>query len=203
MKTFGQHLQQSRIKKGLSLKDLAKQTSIAEEYLEALEQEKYAQLPAAPLARSYVQLIAQALEEEEETLLAFFRRDSNIAQQKVEQPFRRRMRLQPRSLSLFFLGCLLLIGTTWLLYQWTQVSRPPQLQVREPADYAVVSSPVTVSGTTDTEATVTINTEPISLDPQGNFQQELSLPSGERALVIEAKDKQGRVSRKILYITIE
>jgi hypothetical protein len=73
----------------------------------------------------------------------------------------------------------------------------------EPANYATLSSPLTIRGQTNKGTAITINTEAIPVDDSGNFSTSLSLPAGERTLVIVAADNHGRRSQTIIFVTIE
>jgi len=67
----------------------------------------------------------------------------------------------------------------------------------------VITSEYTLTGQTDPQATLTINTEAVSLDTQGRFAHQLSLPPGERTIVVEATDLHGRQSEQVFFVTVE
>jgi cytoskeletal protein RodZ len=207
MKTFGQTLASAREKKNLSHITLSKKLHIPLDTLIALEQEQTENLPAQPLVRGYVQLLAHALDLNEDGLLALWRRDFSITK-KTALPGRRRQHwfirqnFSPRNFSLALLLVAGIFGSLFVLLQWRQLNKPPELALSAPENMSVVTSPVTVSGKTHPNNTVVINTQPTSLDPQGRFEQELELPPGERAIVVSAKDNRGRESETILFVTV-
>lgn len=212
MKSLGEVLRTYRTKNQLTLDTLARHTSIPLATLEHLENEEYDQLPAAPLVRGYLQLIARELHLPEETALALFRRDveprftasknTNHGRERWQWPVRQSL-LSPRFLSLAGLLFIFIGGVGWLGWQWQRLSRPPLLEVTSPQNALVTQSPVVVEGKTNPDNTVTVNTEVVALDPQGNFRTELALPPGERTLVILTTDSHGRTSEKILFLTVE
>jgi hypothetical protein len=95
-----------------------------------------------------------------------------------------------------------ILGSGFVFVQWRQLSLPPELTLSSPENLSVITSPVKISGKTHPNNTVVVNTQPVSLDPQGRFEQELELPPGERAIVVSAKDNRGRESEKILFVTV-
>lgn len=211
MKTLGQVIRSYRERRGLSLRELSRQTSIAENLLQALEDEHYEALPAGPLVLGYVQLIATALDIPEDTALALYRRDiapqhSDASAFSTRTARRRWLWLRyatPQSLTLLAMGALAVIALGVLSLYWWRLDQPPALQVTAPVHGAQVSSPITLQGQTDPQATVTVNTVPVPLDPNGNFNTTLELPPGERALVITSRNSRGLQTERIVFIQID
>jgi cytoskeletal protein RodZ len=207
MKTFGQTLASAREKNNLSHSALSTMLHIPMETLIALEEERAEHLPAQPLVRGYVQLLAQALGLNEEGLLALWRRDFSVAKTSPLAPRRNthwfiKRNFSPRNFSLMLLGIAGILGSGFVFLQWRQLSKPPELSITSPQNLSVLSSPVRLSGKTHPNNTVVVNTQPVSLDPQGRFEQDLELPPGERAIVVNAKDNRGRESETILFVTV-
>ncbi len=210
MKTFGQTLKSAREKQHLTHAFLHKKLHIPVQVLEALEQENADKLPAQPLVRGYVQLLARELQLPEEALLALWRRDFAPANKVSNPPVGSRRRnhwnirrfSSPRTVSFALLLMAALTAGTYVFFQWQRLSKPPELTLSSPENLSVVAAPVRVSGRTHPNNTVVINTQPISLDQQGRFEYQLELPPGERAIVVSAKDNRGRESEQILFVTV-
>jgi len=210
MKTLGQVLSSYREKKRLSISALSQKTAIPESIIEHLEADAYGQLPASPLVRGYVLLIAREVGLTEETALALHRRDVEPHQAKHSTPHRLRRGfslqqnlLTPRFLSVAILLGGILLGSLYASWHWFSLSQPPVLTVVSPVAQALETSPVLVEGRTAADNTVTINTDVVSVDSSGVFRYELAVPPGERAVVVTAEDSRGRKSEKILFITVE
>lgn len=206
MKTLGQTLRQYREKRGLTPAILAKQTRVPLHFVQALEDEQYDKLPAFAFAQGYVLLLAQEIGLGEETALALLRRDiplQTVSTLKQRSRTWKEKFISPRFLSAGILSALFLICASILGYQWQRLGQPPKLAIYEPENTAITRSPVIVRGQADPNSTVTINTQVVSLDPQGNFSFDLELPEGERAVVVQATDHRSRRSEKILFITVE
>lgn len=75
MKTAGQILKGTRIKKNLAINQVAKATKIRPVYLEALEEDDYQKLPSATSARGFIKNYAEFLGLSSAETLAVFRRD--------------------------------------------------------------------------------------------------------------------------------
>lgn len=211
MKSLNQLLLSARQSKRLSLTALQQKTRIPLTTLEALESGEYQNLPPAALVHGALELLAEELELDADTLLALYRRDG-AALKTTTQPTRRarnwRQRLKfhvlsPRGFSWGAAGGVLSLAILGLTWQWWQLSQPPELTISSPVENAVLQNPVTVTGKTQGENTVTINTEVVSLDQSGNFSTTLTLPAGQRTLVIEAIDQRGRAQQVIRFLEIQ
>ncbi|MCD8484479.1 hypothetical protein LRY60_02615 [Candidatus Woesebacteria bacterium] len=148
----------------------------------------------------------------EETALALYRRDveSTASTPITNTPKRLKKNrnwkqyiFTPRFLSALVLAVGLLFGSLYATWQWISLSQPPSLTVTAPQAQEILTSPVRVSGTTSADNTVTINTEIVAVDINGNFGYDLALPPGERAIVVTAEDSRGRRSEEILFVTVE
>ncbi len=208
MKTIGHVLRDYRQQKQLSVAELARCTAVPVDFIEALEAEDLTRLPAQALVRGYVRLMAPEIGLPEENVLALFRRD--LAYREIDmvgKKARRRPRwhwvITPRILSLLALILVALVGGGGLIWQWRQLGQPPPLTVTSPHNYETVATPFSVVGKTSSNTALTINTEAVSLDPQGRFAYELDLPPGERTVVIQATDRRGRVAETIIFLTVE
>lgn len=75
MRTVGEILRKTRREKKVSLAEVAKELKIKEEYLVALESDKYQKLPSLPFAQGFIKNYGQFLDLKPKVLLAIFRRD--------------------------------------------------------------------------------------------------------------------------------
>ncbi len=209
MKSIGQVISANRQKKGWSLERLASETNIPVEFVQALEDNQFELLPTQTLVQGYVQLISQALHIPQETSLALLRRDLPITSfatpksRSERNPLLRQRWIHPQMFSTSLLGLVVILAGIFLWQQWGKLAQPPQLEVKNLENQSVVSSPLQIQGKTTPESTLTINTEVVSLDTSGNFQYALTLPAGERTIVIEATDSRGQKSAQVFFVTVE
>jgi len=102
--------------------------------------------------------------------------------------------------SVIVAGAILLLFLGYLLFQYRYVFIPPSLTISSPKAGSVTSQEVTVSGQTDSNATVFVNNESVFLTSDGKFTKRITLFPGETILTIKAKNRLGKetvVTREI------
>lgn len=75
MRTVGEVFKKARLDKKLTLEEVEEKTKIKREYLLALEENCYQDLPSAPYIQGFIKNYSQILGLKPEPLLAIFRRD--------------------------------------------------------------------------------------------------------------------------------
>lgn len=75
MRTVGEILKKERLEQNLTLKEIGEQTKIGKEYLSALEEDCYQDLPGAAYIQGFIKSYSQILGLKSGPLLAIFRRD--------------------------------------------------------------------------------------------------------------------------------
>ena len=76
------------------------------------------------------------------------------------------------------------------------------LQLRAPEDGSQVSATVVVvHGTTNPDAAVTINGEPVKVEPDGQFRGEAKLVRGTNGIQVVATDVFGNLERRLVNVT--
>ena len=128
MWTLGETLRQARLDKGVSLADAARETRIRRTYLEALESEDPAALPAAVYTRGFLKTYAEYLGLNPQSMLDLYqpaaRRESGpplrAAVPRMAIP--RQIPLRPVLYGIGGLVFVVLLGFGWNLYQDVQQS---------------------------------------------------------------------------------
>src|ERR1051326_7290810 len=75
MVPVGQRLQQERIKKGLSIDEIARATKIRPNFISALEKGNYKKLPSSAYVQGFIKNYAEYLGLPKKEILALFRRE--------------------------------------------------------------------------------------------------------------------------------
>lgn len=202
MKTVGQLLKSAREKHGLKLEDVEQHTRIRKRYLEALEQDKYDQLPAATYARGFIQNYASFLGLPATTLLAVFRRDflendrgQIIPRSITESPTKSTFLWTPRVTLATTIGFVIALFFGFLIYQYMGLLRP-RLEIFTPQNGEVVLGPVvTVSGSTDPSAVLTVNERLVAVNSDGVYETLISLPDGPATILVEATNSRNSHTR--------
>src|SRR5262245_5811352 len=105
MASAGSHLHALRERHGVSLEELAQSTRISQRFLEALEADEFAALPAGPFAKGFIRSYCQALNEPSEEPLALYEAATTkpVPRRASPPPPRKRRSLAPVLVSLALL----------------------------------------------------------------------------------------------------
>lgn len=205
----GDKLKERRLEKGLSLEDVSKSTKIKPEFLEFIENSSYEKLPSVSYAQGFVRNYAKFLALPEKEIMAIFRRE--FEGEKIfkvlpkgfssedEFPISR-FRIR-RSGIFIVLGLFIFLG--YILFQYRYAVINPPLEISSPKDLAnISSSTVTVYGKTDSNATVFVNSEAVSVTQSGNFQKVINVFPGKTTITIKAINKFSRESVKKIEVNV-
>ena len=198
MVRLGQLLHQQRLRKKLSLSEVAREIKIKEPFLLALEKGEYHRLPSPAYAKGFVTNYATYLGLPRTEVIALFRREfdekkafkvlPDSLSNRQQGP---RIRIKIKDSLLLFVGIVFLF-VAFLLFQYRAVFLSPPLRITTPEENAVVAQEIVVSGKTDSEASVTVNDEPVSLDEHGAFSKRIEFFPGAAEIVIKAKNRFGK-----------
>jgi cytoskeleton protein RodZ len=210
-KTIGETLKEERLKHRLPLEELSKKTRIRVLYLEALEENRFDELPATTFVRGYIKTYAHVFGFDHKPLLAMLRRDYKesakgrlIPREFIKPILKKRARKNSVTVFLVMLIAIFLSLFGYVGIQWYNLNKPPTLEVYQPQEQDVVSSKVIVEGQTLPDAIVTVNDQPVALQQDGRFKTEVIVPNeGISLFVIEAKDRRGKVSTVERSVTVQ
>lgn len=199
-KTIGQILRAEREFHNLTLAELAHRTRIRLEYLQALEADDYTKLPASTFVKGYIRTYGELFSFNYQPLIAMLRRDYRESAQGALVPrdfikpvLKKKSFWTPLTYLLFGLATVFGVLLLYIGFQWWQLQQPPDLFLFSPEEDAQVAAQVVVQGQTEPDAIVTVNNQPVSLQPDGQFQTELSLVrEGLNTITVEATDRRGQ-----------
>lgn len=200
MKTVGSILREARNAKGLSLSDVEKATKIRHRFLEALERDSFASLPSSSYTKGFVRNYAEYLGIAPEKIMAFYRRQtaesskSTIVPKGVVKPINAPFfTLTPGTFLTLFITGLLLVFFAYLGRQYFRLQEPPRLTLEAPQENQVFSErKIAIEGSTESDATVTINTMSIIVREDGRFYEQVNLEEGQNIFTIEATSRFGK-----------
>lgn len=209
MVRVGQKLREERLKRGLTLEDVAKATKIKATFLSAIEKGEYQKLPSSTYAYGFVRNYAQTLGLPKAETLALFRREFDEEKLfkllpegltgSLDFPIRR---LRLASAGIFvILAFLALLG--YILFQYRFAIINPYLEIISPKEFEVTSSEITVLGKTNPNATVYINNNSVSVDKDGGFKKTLDLFPGKTTITIKAVNRFGRQTTVERHIEVK
>lgn len=200
MRTVGQILKEGREQKVYTLEQVEKAIKIRKELLVALETDNYKKLPPPTFVRGFIKNYATFLGLDANKLLAIFRREFAEDRHKpyvmdafsnpVETP---KFKLTPNQLLGAVVVLIVIAFFAYLWIQYRQFVGAPQLSVASPVDQMTVSDPaLSVSGKTDPEVKVLINSQEIPVDSNGDFKEKITLSSQVNKVTIDAISKFGQ-----------
>jgi cytoskeletal protein RodZ len=200
MVRLGQRLHQKRLQRRQSLEEIAKELKIKPAFLLAIEKGDFHKLPSPAYAQGFVRNYASYLGlSKAETMVLFKREFDEKKAMKVlpesmvktkEFPIKR-LRIQ-QSVLLFIFFIIVVLG--YLFFQYRAAFLPPALTVSTPRAGSTTSQNIVVSGTADSNATVTINGDPVTVANNGSFQKTITLFPGNTTISIKATNRFGKTS---------
>lgn len=211
MKTVGQMLKEARLKKGLSLEDIERETKIRIQFLKAIEQDEYHKLPSLAYAKGFIKNYSQCLGIHGARIMAFFRRQiqetprSSLLPRGVSEPLNAPLfRLTPTNFIAFILCTIVGVLFVYFVAQYRNLKYPPALVIESPQENAVVTEQrIDVIGRTDEDATITIQGISVLVRDDGKFLEHIVLEEGLNTITVEATSRYGKKiteTRAVTYL---
>jgi cytoskeleton protein RodZ len=144
---LGPHLRELRLQSGIALEEISRVTRIPTRYLDALEAEQFASLPAPVFVRGFIRAYCHALGQSAEPALSLYRPDGEPVPGPARPPMRASARgPRGRGAVLVSLGLLVslggaLLGVTLLLQSGRPVARAVPSDGHVRAERDAVTSP--------------------------------------------------------------
>jgi transcriptional regulator with XRE-family HTH domain len=208
MINLGQRLHDQRLKKGLSLDDVTRETKIRPVFLTAIERGEYSKLPASSYAQGFVANYAEYLGFTRREALALFRREFDDAKaysilpkrfaNPAENTFSKFKIQYTTFLIMIAFFCLLI----YLGYSYKDAFINPVLVVENPIENVIKSGEITIRGKTDPYHTVTVNNSPVYLSTDGSFFKTISAFPGKLSIVIKATNRFGKTTTVEKSVTL-
>jgi cytoskeleton protein RodZ len=196
----GQKFHEERVRRGLSLEDVARATKIRPSFISAIERGEYHKIPSPSYAKGFVRNYSEFLGLPSREMLALFRREFDVERniKVLPETYTRHADIPARKTKFHIIGFVLLgmvlLFSSFLLYQYRSAFLNPALSLTTPKETVLSTTEVLVSGTSDASATVTVNNTPVALDQNGNFRKTVTVFPGKSVIVIKAKNRLGRES---------
>lgn len=190
----GDKLKEERIRRELSLQDVSEATKIRVNFLEHIEAGEYEKLPSVTFAQGFVRNYVSYLGLPEKETMAVFRREFD--EEKVFRVLPQGMAredfpLKRIKVSQFFLiGGIFILLVGFLLFQYKDAILSPSLTITSPSENQVYqTTTIEVSGKTNPDNIVFVNTFPVSVKEDGTFRKIISLFQGKNSVVIKVVNR--------------
>lgn len=203
MKNIGQIIESARLKNNLSFKDLGEITKIKTSFLESLEKEDWEALPPFATVMGFVKSLSGVLGIDEKMATAVLKRDypPKGADMSPKPDISSKKTLSPKLAFGLGIGTVTLLILGYLLFQYIKFISPPKLDVASPKDGQMIAgSTVLVFGSTDEDAKLIVNNEPVLIDGDGKFSVDIKISDDTKEIVVVSQSRSGKtttISRKI------
>lgn len=214
-KTVAQKLKMARKKKETDLEKAERDTNIRLKYLEAFEDNKFSVFPSEVYAVGFLKRYAEYLSLKSDSIISQYKIEWNSAASQMDNPQKDNFSpkgnlpkfdfvITPKTVAII---CIALLILSLLVYIWWAVrkfSAPPLLIITKPTQNQVITTDsIIIEGKTDPGSYIYINNEPIDVNQQGRFTQEVGLGQGMATLQIVAKNRLDRRSIHVIKVVEE
>lgn len=186
-------IKNTRLDKDLDLVEISKKLKIPVKSLVAIENEDVPNFPQEPYCSLIVKDYADFLGLNGSNILCLFRRDFD-QKKKNKNNTRNFFSFTPQFTFKISIITILILFSSYLVFEYIKFNQPPKLKINWPLDTVITNSTVSLTGTTDIEATIRINDDLIIVDNQGNFNKKIDLGEGENKITVESKSPSGKVT---------
>jgi len=209
--TLGERLKRLRNDRRLGLNDISKATKIPYRYLEYLEDGNYDKLPADVYVKGFLKNCAEIFGIEEHILIRLFEKEKGIRKNlkkrngEVEDDVKplniSSFVITPKIMAITVVSLLVLAGIFYLYFEFGSFSNNPRLVILSPdKNYSTAGNSVIVEGITDNDGKIFINGQPVLVDADGNFRENLTIQSGTSSIEVRAVNRFGKESLENIII---
>ena len=207
IQTLGESLIAARSHLAVSIQEISKVSKIPPKYLEAMEEGDYARLPSNVYVKGFLKTLSRIYRVDELGLLSLFEAERGLEENIKTRPEKLRVTVpsfvfSPRTVAVAAIALAGILSLSYLYFQISSVKKPPRLEVLSPLQNGPAeTSLIVVAGKTEPGANVFLNNQPVVVDVNGEFRENLSLAPGTNQLVIKAVskfDKETVVTRQVV-----
>jgi cytoskeletal protein RodZ len=200
MKTVGQILKEKRLEKNITLETVEQDIKIRKKFLEDIESDNYQRLPSQAYIKGFVKNYSEYLGLNSKTMMAFFRRQtrevtrSSILPKGVVEPLNKPgYVLTPGRFISFLFFVLFVLFLLYFGYQYRKLQIPPKVTIDSPKEHMITTGKrIDVTGTTDPDATVSVNGVGVLVRSDGKFFDQVALFPGKNTITIVVVSRHGK-----------
>lgn len=188
-----------RDERHLSLADISKSTKIQIKYLEYLEKGEYMKLPADVYVKGFLRSYAVFMGLNETMLIKQFQREKGIHKNikriddndEANTPIKfSSFIITPKIIIVSLIILLALASFGYLYVEVNNFISAPRLVIIKPTDGTTVDGNSThVTGVAEKDALVFINDQPVLVNENGEFGEDVGLKSGLNIITVKARSK--------------
>ena len=208
---LGAKLIECREEKGLSLEGVYKDCNIPVKYLKALEEERWSDLPGEVYLKNFLEKYCNILDLNFKLCFKQYKKqiinDNNHLKDKTKnkkqkQSFSSLLEfITPQRFKIILIIIVLIIFLGYIYFKIDDYVSPPDLIITYPYEnFETTENIITISGQTEVEAMVFINSENVSVEENGNFSVDVKLKYGLNRFYITSQRKHGRQNKQEIII---
>jgi len=208
--TLGEQLKNIRSTGRITLSEVSRETKIPVKYLEMIEEGKYEKLPPDVYVKGFLRGYAEFLGADPKKMINLYQRERDIKSNlnrdgkknvpmKIPKPVR--FVVTPR---IVIASAVVLIVIGGFFYIYRQIGRfaaVPRLVVTKPSEGEnVEGNSIEIAGFTDKDAKLTINEQPIVVNDNGDFKENVLLQKGINAITISSVNRFEKSTAKTFNV---
>lgn len=210
MKSIGQKFAEERRIKNLTIEEVAKATKIRPDFLKAIEDGDFEKLPSSAYAYGFVRNYAKYLGLPVEKSLAIYRRefDEKKAIEVLPRGFVNTKEFKPKRFRLgrgvVVISFLVIVIFSFLFYQYRSAFFDPKIDLAYPKEGERINSlTFEVSGKTDPNGNLTIDSREVTIESNGNFKKKITVFPGTTKITLKIENQFGRSSTLVRNIIVK
>lgn len=211
--TLGEKLKFLREERRMSIAEASRGTKIQAKYLEFLENGSYDLLPADVYVRGFLRSYGEVLGIDEKVIMKLYAREKGIKDslaksknQDKRSGFSKPVNISsfvftPKKIAVTLFGVLLFAAVAYLYNEVGSFSNDPRLLIFNPQNNSQINgNSVVIDGITDKDAKLFVNDQPILVDDEGRFREELTLQSGVNTISVRARNKFDKEKTEVVSV---
>ncbi len=211
---FSEFLLQKMGEKNFTVEDLSRLTGVSENYISALLENKFNELPANVFVKGYLQKIASILDIDEENLWNLYLKEYNnimppLLDMLPTNRFDSKEKVPSQLFKTFHYAPIIAIIFTalgFILFQSRILFGEPPLKINSPLFENIQTSdnPFIIEGEGQPHSYITINGKEIYLSDDGKFSEPIQLKPGLNEISIKATNRIGKtkiITKQIYFET--
>jgi len=206
-KHLGKELKEAREKKQITLEEVAKKTRIPIKYLEAIENNRFFDLPKAHSHRcAYLRALCDLYNLDGENILYKFRCENgleNLSVPNLKTTDTKNLHTVPILIRNFFLISFIFLFIVYLGWQIHGIITPPKLILYSPTEGQISTrAEIVVQGETNKENKLEVNGREIKVDEEGKFNTTILLSNGVNTITLSATKKHGKTTTVTRHMVV-
>jgi transcriptional regulator with XRE-family HTH domain len=209
--TLGEKLKKIRSERRIGLTDIARFTKIQLKYLEDIEEGNYEKLPSDVYVKGFLKSYAKFLGVNENSLIRLYQKERGIKRNLskngnncIKQPEFLNISpwiVGPKAIVFLSLAVLVLAGFFYIYKEAGSFANDPKLIILAPEANATTTDDfITVEGRVEKDAKLFINDQPVIINDEGGFKENMTLQEGANFIQVRCLNRFGKEAEKTLTV---